>query len=156
MAYLKFCLPIKGSGGLVECFYLKNVAMFNIPGAVLYLIDISDDDGAIMAVPIWRENASSEAIFKRMRAILRHLGINQFGNLIVKIKKDTYFKGKQVFYYGDKPKMMNAGIVDLEIRDAFGVLPNHNNALRVSVREGDGQPDTGVSVLDVAVFGNRG
>lgn len=156
MAYLKFCLPIKGSGGLVECFYLKNVAMFNIPGAVLYLIDISDDDGAIMAVPIWRENASSEAIFKRMRAILRHLGINKFGKdgLICKIKKDTYYKGKQVFYYGDKPKMMNAGIVDIEIRNAFGVLPNHNNALRVGVREADGQPDTGALVLDAEVFGN--
>ena len=157
MAYLKFALPIKGSGGLVETFYLLNPAMFNIPGAVLYLIDISDDDGAIMAVPIWRENASSEAIFKRMRAILRHLGINKFGKgvLICKIKKDTYFKGKQVFYYGDKPKMMMAGIVDIEIRDAFGVLPNHNNCLRVGVNEKDGQPDTGVSLLDVAVFGNK-
>jgi hypothetical protein len=156
MAYLKFALPIKGSGGLVECFYLKDVAMFNIPGAVLYLIDISDDDGAIMAVPIWRENASPEAIFKRMRAILRHLGINQFGKggLICKIKKDTYFKGKQVFYHGDKPKMMNAGIVDISIRGAFGVLPNHNNALRVSVNEENGQPDIGAGVLDVAVFGN--
>jgi hypothetical protein len=50
--------------------------------------------------------------------------------------------------------MMNAGIVEVSIRNAFGVLPNHNNALRVGVREADGQPDTGALVLDAEVFGN--
>ncbi len=153
MAYLKFALPIKGSGGLVETFYLLNPAMFNIPGAILYLIDISDDDGAIMAVPIWREGTKPPAIFKRMRATLRFLGINQpgKGGLICKIKKDTYYEGSQIFYYGYKPKMMKAGICELEISAPFPVLPNHNNCMRVSVDEATGEPGRNI---DSRVFGN--
>jgi len=154
MAYLKFAIPIKGSGGLVETFYLHNPAMYNIPGAELYLIDISDTDGAVMSVPIWR---SEKTIFKRMRATLRHLGINRpgRGGLICRIKKDTYFKGQQIFYYGTKPKMMDAGIVELDIVAPFPALPNHNNCLRVAVNETNGQPDIGTGRLEVAVFGNR-
>jgi hypothetical protein len=155
MAYLKFALPIKGSGGLFEVFYLMNPAIFNIPGAELYLIDVSDDDGAIMAVPIWRVTASSSAIFKRMRSTLRHLGVNRpgKGGLICRINKDSYVRERKIFYHGDKPKMMEAGVVQLDIIGPLPVLPNHNNCLRISVDETTGLPDVGRG-LDTAVFGH--
>ena len=157
MAYLKFALPIKGSGGLYEVFYLLNPALFNIPGAELYLIDISDDDGAIMAVPIWRSTTKPPAIFKRMRATLRHLGINRGGKggVICKINKDSYVQEKKIFYHGDKPKMMDAGVVTLEIIAPLPVLPNSNNCVRVGVDETTGLPDIGESRrMDSSVYGH--
>ncbi len=157
MAYLKFALPIKGSGGIYEVFYLMNPALFNIPGAELYLIDISDDDGAIMAVPIWRSTTKEGAIFTRMRATLRHLGVNRpgKGGLICRIKKESYVVDRKIFYHGEKPKMMKAGVVNLEIIAPFPVLPNHNNCLRVGVDETTGLPDVGTAKrLDSSVFGH--
>jgi len=157
MAYLKFAIPISGTGGLVETFYLYNPALFNMLEAEPYLIDISDDDGAIMAVPIWRTSTKSPAIFQRMRRLLRYLGVNHIGKggLICKIKKDTYYEGQQIFYHGNKPKMMKAGIVNLDIIAPFPILPHHNNCLRVAVNETNGQPDIGMHSLgECEVFGN--
>lgn len=153
MAYLKFALPIKGSGGLWEVFYLLNPALFNIPGAEPYLIDVDDSDGAIMAVPIWRKGTLSGAIFKRMRSMLRMLGVNQpgKGGLICRINKESYHEDRKIFYHGEKPKMMKAGIVKLDFVGPMPVLLNHNNCLRVSVNETNGLPEN--IGRDVAVYG---
>ena len=120
MAYLKF--DVEG-----EIFYLHNPILSD---GKRFVISISDDSGAIMAIPEKMQGAYAESIARRMYQCLRQIGINQKEKRVCLVRKDTLYIDRYVV--GDVLKYCHIG--SLNIVRPFPVIIYHSECIKVTER----------------------